>query len=153
VSQTSMTPLSSDFTVSITPKEPIRFQICQISNLSDIKPCQILNLSNIEYCISDIEPMRYQTYLIPNHLIRKLSDTEPIRWPNLSDNKIPSLSDTKPIRHQTYQITNLADTKPIWYRTYYCRTDLSDTEPIRGRTVSPLPVHIPRWPPTPPRAP
>ncbi len=80
--------LSSDFAVSMTPTEPIRYQTYQILSLSDTKP------------------IRYWTYQIPN-----LSDNKHIRY---RTNQLPNLSDTECIRDLSEPI----NTKPIRYWTY-----------------------------------
>jgi hypothetical protein len=72
--------------------------------------------------LSDIKPIRYQTYPTQN-----LSDNISIRYWTY---QIPHLSDNEIIGYQTYHIPKLSVTKPIIYRNYQI-PNLSGTEPIR----------------------
>jgi hypothetical protein len=116
----SSTLLSSDFAVSMTLTDPIRYRTIRYQSYQIPK-------------LSDTKAIRYQSYWILN-----LSDTEAIRYRTyqilklsywiyqIGTYQIPNLSDTEPIRYQTYQIPNQSDNKPIKYRTYQV-LKLSDT--------------------------
>ncbi len=143
-SSMSMKPLSSNFVVSMTLTDPVRYQSYQIPNLSDTKP--IWYWTHLILNPSDTEPIWYPTYLIPN-----LSDNNPIRSEPLRSEPVrsepfrsePIRSEpirSKPIRYQTYQIPNLSETElsdsePIRFWTYQ-KPNLSDNEPIRSRAAS-----------------
>ncbi len=88
---------------------------------------RVLTLLSLDLAtlVTIVEPIRYQTYLIPNQ-----SDTKPISYWIC---EIPNLSDTKPIRYRACQISNLSDTDPIRYQIYPI-PELSDDDVNRYKT-------------------
>ncbi len=89
-----MTPVKTPFT---GVKNTAKFWCPSVNDIDSI--CQKSDQS-------DTEPIRFQTYQIPN-----LSDYQTYQIPNF---QISNLSDTKPVRCQTYQIPNLSDIVPFW---------------------------------------
>ncbi len=114
----SMTPVKTLFT---GVKNTVKFWCPSVNGIDNI--CQKSDLS-------DTEPIRFQTYQIPN-----LSDYQTYQIPNF---QISNLSDTEPARYQIYQIPNLSDAKPISFRSYQILY-LSDNEPTTYWAVSPSP--------------
>ncbi len=77
--QVSLTPVSNSSPVSTTPVSDT-FTVLE----------SFIGVNDTGKKISDTEPIRYRTFLIP-----------------------PDLSDNEPVRYRTYQRPNLSDTEPI----------------------------------------